>query len=169
MPAQVRDTLLLSTSPRVRRDHAAAFTKWSNNNMRSRSKFPWQGLGRDARERTRLRLVETACEITVLTALMHDDLAAYGRHPLAREFKRAGWEHRRIALELLAPETRFESFTHEDLTALADAFGHRLQDVRYLRGRVSTFLLARKASALSLPDFAPASAGIAAPRLRSAA
>lgn len=137
--------------------------------MRSRSPFPWRGLGRDARERARLRLVELACEIAVLTALMHEDLARFSRHPLAREFERAGWEHRRVALDLLSPEMSFESFTREQLSASADSFAHRLQDVRYLLGRVSTFLLARRASAPSLTDLAPAPAGIAAPRPRSAA
>lgn len=125
--------------------------------MQSRYDFPWQGLGRNAPERTRLRIVGLASEIAVLTALMHDDLAAFSLHPLAREFKRAGWEHRRVALDLLSPETRFEAFTREDLETVADSFAHRLQDVRYLRGRVSTFLLARKAPRLSVSELQAAS------------
>ena len=135
--------------------------------MPSTYELPWQGLGRDAPERMRLRIVGLACEVAVLTSLMHDDLAAYSSHPLAREFNRAGWEHRRVALDLLSPGTHFEAFTREDLATVADSFAHRLQDVRYLRGRVSTFLLARRAPALSLSEFTAPPRALA-PRLRPA-
>ena len=126
--------------------------------MRSRYEVPRQGLGRDAPECTRLRIVGLASEVAVLTALMHDDLAPFSRHPLAREFKRAGGEHRRVALDLLSTDTRFEAFTRQDLDTVAESFTQRLQDVRYLRGRVSTFLLARRAPMVSLSDFAASSA-----------
>jgi hypothetical protein len=124
--------------------------------MRSRYEFLWQGLGRDAPERARLRIVGLACEVAVLTALMNDDLAPFGGHPLAREFKQAGGEHRRVALDLLSIDTRFEAFTREDLETVAESFTQRLQDVRYIRGRVSTFLKARKGPTLSLSEFAAA-------------
>jgi hypothetical protein len=124
--------------------------------MRSRYEVLWQSLGRDAPERTRLRIVGLACEVAVLTALMNNDLAPFSRHPLAKEFKLAGGEHRRVALDLLSTDTRFDAFTREDLETVAESFAQRVQDVRFLRGRVSSFLLARRAPALSLSEFAAA-------------
>lgn len=92
------------------------------------------------RELTRLELVGAACEVAVVTAHLDDDLAPVSGDDRARELRNRCWEHRRVALELLAPETRFEEYSEERLLGALDAFHERLRDVMRLRRHVQRLL-----------------------------
>lgn len=100
----------------------------------------WRGHQPDERESTRLRLVALACEVAVVAARIEEDLAAAGRHVRARELKDLCWEHRRIALELLAPATNFDELPDAVLLNALDAFRDRARDIAQLRRRADRML-----------------------------
>jgi len=102
--------------------------------------LPWRGDGPPERELTRLELVGTACEVAVVTAHLDDDLAPVSADRQARELRDRCWEHRRMALELLSPDTCFDDFTEEGLLHALEGFQARLRDVMRLRRMVDRLL-----------------------------
>lgn len=118
--------------------------------MRGKPLLPWSRSCPDDRETIRLALVAVACEVAVLTALMDGDLLPVRTDPRAGDLQHRCCEQRRVALELLSHDTRFEDFSPEGLLDTLDAFQGRLEEVLSLRLHVEQLLLAGSEDALCI-------------------
>jgi hypothetical protein len=101
-----------------------------------------RGHRRDEREAQRLELVGLACEIAVVAGHIDDDLAPVQADAAAQDLRASCGEHRRVALELLAPETLFEALSSQALLEALDAFRARQREIVRLRSQVDRLLQA---------------------------
>jgi hypothetical protein len=101
-----------------------------------------RGHRRDEREAQRLELVGLACEIAVVAGHIDEDLAPVQGDAAAQDLRASCSEHRRVAQELLAPETLFEALSPESLLQALDAFRARQREIVRLRSQVDRLLQA---------------------------
>lgn len=98
---------------------------------------PWRAEYLTQHELTRLEVVALAVEIAVLADLMDSDSTS-GRWSSTRNDDGGYAEHRKVALDLLAPQARLADLSPDRLQDLLDSVRDRVRQVRILRNAGAT-------------------------------